>query len=328
MPAITMDSIKQHSDPFLFGRMDKGEVTAYLCVALICLVWGTTYLVLRVGVMEVPPLLFCGIRKTAAGLLLGGGMLLAGKARLPAGFTYYRNQLVAGFLMLTLGNGLVGWAEMHIPSGLAALICSLMPVWVVAINLLAGQGERVSRLVYAGILSGLCGIMLMFNDSLSGLVSAEYTTGILFTLLATVAWASGSIFVKKVNKGVGHPFLNAGIQMFFGGAIMLLASPIAEEYASLVWSQSSVSALVYLTLLGSVAAFAAYNYAIGKLPVSAVSVYAYVNPLVAVLLGWALLQEPLTLVVWLAFLLTVSGVYMVNRGHVRQARRAKQAIGV
>jgi drug/metabolite transporter (DMT)-like permease len=301
-------------DKFVHHFYDmRKDLLAYMALAAVCLIWGTTYLALRIAVTHFPPFLFSGIRQTTAGLILLAFMLTLGKQKLPSTSILWQ-QAIAGFLMMTIGNGLVAWAEMHIPSGIAAILCSLMPIWVILINVSIDKGEKPTLPILAGTVLGLLGIVLIFGNDLSELTNGNYLMGIGMTLLATAGWASGSVWIKKQHINT-NPFVNAGLQMFFGGLFMLILSPLADDLSNVHWSSEAFYAMLYLIVFGSLIAYTCYAYAIRKLPMTIVSMYAYINPLVAVLLGWLILDEVLNLRIGIAMLITITGIYLVNRGY-------------
>lgn len=293
--------------------MKKDLLVAYLALAAVCIIWGTTYLALRIAVQHFPPFLFSAIRQSTAGLLLITFMLTVGKVKWPA-LAQIRQQAIAGFFMITLGNGLVAWAEMHIPSGIAAIICSLMPVLVILINLSINRDERPTLPIMMGVALGMIGIILIFSEHVASFSRTEYLLGILVTFMAALSWASGSIWIKKKNTDA-NPFLNAGMQMMFGGLWMFPLSFAIDDLSAVHWSAEAAYSLLYLIVFGSIIAYASYSYALRKLPMTIVSLYAYVNPLVAVFLGWLVLDEKLNARIIVAFLLTVAGIYIVNRGY-------------
>jgi drug/metabolite transporter (DMT)-like permease len=304
--------------------LKKELLFAYIALAAICIIWGTTYLVMRMAVVEFPPFLFVSVRQIIAGLILAGFMLTIGKVKLPAGSAYLIRQAIAGFFMITLGNGLVAWAEVHIPSGVAAVICSLMPVTVILINLSINKDERPTVPIMLGVAIGMVGIVLIFSEHIGEFTRIEYILGIIVTFVAVLSWASASIWMKKQNTENSNPFLNAGLQMFFGGIWMIPLSLIFDDLSDVQWTASVVYPLIYLIALGSIVAYACYSYALRKLPMTIVSLYAYVNPLVAVVLGWVVLDEKLNMKIWVAILLTVAGIYIVNRGYqLRDAWKAQ-----
>lgn len=300
----------------------KKELLAYLALAAICLIWGTTYLAIRVGVLHFPPFLFSAIRQVTAGGLLTGALLLSRKIPMP-GLSDIKYQAVAGFFMITLGNGLVGWAEVHIPSGIAAVICSMVPLVVVLINIGANSEERPNMWIIAGSVLGFAGISMIFGGEISEFSNTDYLLGMFLTFIAVLAWAGGSVWLKQ-RKTQSNPFMNAGLQMFFGGIWLIPLSLAFDDLTRVSWSAQAGYAMLYLTVFGSLIAFSCYIYALRRLPVTIVSMHAYVNPIIAVILGWLLLDEKINLTMAIAILLTVSGIYMVNRGNqLRQQWRYK-----
>ena len=293
--------------------MKKDILIPYIALSAICLIWGTTYLVLRIAVLHFPPLLFVTIRQLIAGSLLVGFMLLSGKAAWPDRAHLLR-QAVAGFFMISLGNGLVAWAEVVIPSGVAAILCSLMPMVVILINLGVNKDERPTVAIVTGVLLGLGGIMMIFGEHLVEFAKVEYQLGILVIFVAVLSWAGGSVWLKRRGND-GNAFLNAGLQMFFGGIWLIPGALIFDDLGSVTWSAEAFYSMIYLVLIGSIVAYACYSYVLRKLPMTIVSLYAYVNPIVAVALGWIVLSEKLNLRIGIAILVTVAGIYIVNRGY-------------
>lgn len=304
--------------------MNNKKYLAFLALATVCLIWGTTYLALRIAVVHFPPFLFSAIRQTTAGLVLLAFMFTLGKASIPARSHIIR-QAIGGFFMISLGNGLVAWSEMHIPSGVAAIICSLMPVMVILINLTINKDERPTVPIIIGLAIGLIGIVMIFSEHISEFSNRQYQLGIVMTFVAVISWATGSIWIKKRN-GESNPFVNAGLQMFFGGLWMFPFSVAFDDLSHLSWSGEAIYALLYLIVFGSIVAYASYSYALKKLPMTIVSLYAYVNPIVAILLGWAVLGEKLNARIAIAIALTIAGIYIVNRGYqLRDAWKAELA---
>lgn len=293
--------------------MKKDLLIPYIALGAICLIWGTTYLVLRIAVLHFPPFLFVTIRQLLAGGLLIGFMLLSGKALWPDRGHIMR-QAIAGFFMITLGNGLVAWAEMYIPSGVAAIICSLMPMMVILINLAINKEERPTVAILIGVLLGLGGIMMIFGEHLTEFSKQQYQVGILVIFIAVISWAGGSVWLKKRGND-GNAFMNAGLQMFFGGIWLVPGALIFDDLSNVSWSAEAFYSLIYLVLIGSIVAYACYSYVLRKLPMTIVSLYAYVNPIVAVILGWLVLHEKLNFRIGVAILITVAGIYIVNRGY-------------
>jgi drug/metabolite transporter (DMT)-like permease len=310
-----MESIRSS----IFPPVKKEILMAYLCLAGICIIWGTTFLVMRIGVMHFPPFLFAAIRQIIGGTLLCTFMLAIRRNPFPS-WNVLRINAFRGFLMITCGNGLVSWAEVYVPSGLAAIICSTMPVLVIFINLTVNRSEAPGWLIALGSLTGLGGILLVFSEFLADFANPNYRTGIILIFVATFSWAVGSILTKRKDYNTS-PFLNAGLQMFFGGLFCLPLSFAFDNLNGIHWTPEVVYGLAYLILVGSVAAFSMYAYTLSKLPITIASLYSYINPLVAVVLGWLILQEKLNLKIGLAFIITVTGIYLVNFGYHQQKKK-------
>jgi drug/metabolite transporter (DMT)-like permease len=292
----------------------KAKLKAYFALAFICIVWGTTYLAARVGVKDFPPFLFMGMRQTMAGILLLMFLLVSGK-KLVLSWSLFRQQLIPGLCMITFGNGIIGWSVQYIPSGIAALICSMIPLYVILINLAIDRKDNLNWQITLGTFLGLAGILVIFRDHLAELQNKEYLAGMIITIVSCISWAAGTIYTQKNKKG-SDPILNASIQLFIGGAGILIMSMLFERNTELPpVSTSTFLAWIYLVVIGSVAAFAAYLYALSKLPVGLVTVYAYVNPLVAVILGFLILNERINFYTVVAAAIIVCGVYLVNTGY-------------
>lgn len=286
------------------------SVNAWLAYAAVAFFWGTTFYAIRVGVKHFPPFLMAGFRHTIGGTLICSYFLLRGY-KIPS-LQHLKIFAINGFLMLVIGNGLVTWAEQYVSSGLAALICSLTPVWIIAINSVSGKKEKLTWLVFTGIALCLIGQIIIFRDNLAEFANPNYTLGIILILMANIGWAVGTVYTKNNQTGV-HPLLVAGLQMIAGGIILDIMGTTLGEWNNFHPTQESVLALAYLIVFGSILAYGAYMYVLKHLPAAMVSTYAYINTLVAVLLGWMLLDEPLNIMVWLAVALTITGVYIVNK---------------
>ena len=293
------------------------QTKAYLSLVFICIVWGTTYLAIRVGVMHYPPFLFAGVRQTVAGIILMTAAL-AVNGQKDLSTINVRRQMLVGFLMLTMGNGLVTLGEKYINSGISALICSLMPIFAVLFNLMSSKKDHFNVAIGFGMILGICGVGLIFMHDITEITKPTYLGGILVTIVATCSWALGST-VNKKNTTPVNAFLDSGIQLLFGGIWMLMISPFADNYSGFqLWNTDGIFALIYLIIFGSALAYAAYMYTLSKLPVGIATLYAYVNPLIAVIVGFLFMREALNIYVGLAFVTIVISVYLVNRGYRKQ----------
>lgn len=291
----------------------------------VCLLWGTTYLGIRVCLETMPPMLMAGLRWTIAGVLLAGYLIARGE-RLPKASTWGGIALL-GFLMLVLGNGGVVWAEQTVPSGLAAVIVAAAPFWMAGVEACRADGERLTRRSAAGFLIGFGGIVLLVWPELvhgvatvsAGLgprggatVKGGFLGGIIALQVACLGWSIGSSYSKRHARGENVLGVTAG-QMLAGGAMMLALGTARGEWSALGWSARSVVAFAYLSTAGAIGGFVAYTYALRHLPVSLVSLYAYVNPVIAVALGVAVLDEAFTWRMGLAAALVFGGVAIVQR---------------
>jgi drug/metabolite transporter (DMT)-like permease len=293
---------------------DRSLWGAYIALLVVCVVWGTTYFALLIGVESFPPFLFSAIRQFLAGLILMIVLFLLGKLKFSK--SDFIHQSIPGILMITLGNGVIGWSERYIPSGLAALIVSILPVYIVGINYFLGTDKRKpNNAILLGLLLGCIGIFLMFRDNLKDLINPDYLNGMLVAFLACLAWAFGSIYAKS-KPSSANVLTNAAIQMFSGGVGLFLLSIFLDDYSELkTVTSESLWALAYLTLFGSILTYSCFVYALEKLPLGVVSLYAYANPFIALLLGFFFLNESVTWITGLALITTLSGIYFINRGY-------------
>lgn len=294
---------------------------AYIALLFLCIVWGTTYLALRLAVVHFPPFLLAGIRQLISGIII-----------LAIGYSFNKtidlskknllHQGLVGFLLITMGNGLVSWGEKYIPSGVAALICSLMPICAVIINLIQSKKDKLNGIIIFGMFLGMCGVGLIFKDDLEALNNKYYLYGMLATFIATTSWALGSV-LNKNRYNPTNPTFNAGLQVVMGGIFLFAFSPLIDSYQNMdILHPDVLYPLIYLIVFGSILAYTAYMFALKELPVGIVTLYAYVNPLVAVVLGYFWLDENLTGYTLLAFISIIAGVYLVNYGYKRQQRKA------
>jgi len=280
-------------------------------MGLVYLIWGSTYLAIRFAVATLPPLTMSGIR-----FLLAGGVLLAwsalrGGERVRA--AHWRSAAVSGFLLLVLGNGLVVIAEKRVESGLAALLVSTTPLFMVLLAWFFQGEKRPSLAVSVGVILGLAGVALLVRPGAAGGTGGVDLWGTALLTVASIGWAGGSLYSRRAVLPAS-PLLATGIQMLAGGAMMVLTGALFGELSGLHLAEAStrsVLAFAYL-VVAAVVAFTAYLWLLRSAPPALVSTYSYINPLVAVVLGWALAGEPLTARTALAALVIVSGVALIT----------------
>ena len=299
-------------------RERKLAVFAWVAV---CLLWGTTYLGIRICLETMPPMLMAGLRWTIAGLLLTGYLLVTGQ-RLPRASAWGGIALL-GFLMMVLGNGGVVWAEQTVPSGLTAVIVAASPFWMAGVEAFRADGERLTWRSAVGFLIGFAGIVLLvWPELVHGLArmgpqnghagTGGFVAGVIALQISCLGWSIGSSYSKRHARSENVLALTAG-QMLAGGLMMLAIGTARGEWNALGWSARSVAAFTYLSTIGAIGGFVAYTYALRHLPVSLVSLYAYVNPVIAVALGVAVLGEAFTWRMALAAALVFGGVAIVQR---------------
>ncbi|MEO5777296.1 MAG: EamA family transporter [Flavobacterium sp.] len=293
----------------------QNKKKAYLALLIVCIFWGTTYLAIKIGVATIPPFLFSGIRQLTAGIIL---LIILPLFKMKYSFNWQDigKQAIPAILMIVCGNALLGWAEQYIPSGLTALIASAIPLYVAMINFAVPQVKRVfSWKIVVGLLLGSIGIILVFRDNLSDIAQPDYFNGILVTLGASFCWSLGTVYMKRSSFQT-NSFVNAAFQFTIAGLILMIVSLITEDYSHIEEvTTKSLWSLIYMIFFGSIIPYMCYLYAIEHLKVGIVSVYAYVNPFIALLLGAAILQERLTYTTGFAFIATAGGIYCINSGN-------------
>jgi drug/metabolite transporter (DMT)-like permease len=265
----------------------------WLCLGIVYVVWGSTYLAIRVAVETMPPLLMGAARFTTAGLLL---YAIARTRGAPSVRTLSRAQVGAcwlvGSLLAAGGNGVVNVAEQYIPSSLAALVISSVPLWVVVMRRVTG--ESVPRLTLASVAVGFGGVALLLLPG--GATDVGKPIGFVLVVCAAFSWALGSFSSRRVPLPP-NALLSTAVQMFGGGVTLLVAGLIVGEPAKVHpdrFSTDSVLAFAYLIFIGSLVAYTAYVWLLQNAPISKVATYAYVNPVIAIFLGWAILSENVT----------------------------------
>ena len=265
---------------------------ALLAWLIVCLVWGSTYLAIRVGVESLPPFLMAGVRFTVAGLLLGGIAWLRGE-RLPAHASDWRALAFAGVLLLCAGNGLVVWAEQYVDSGTASIYVVTVAIWSALFDaVIPGGTTRLCWQLAGGLLLGLLGTVVLTGATPRALLAADLR-GPVALILASGAWAFGSVYLKR--RHVAASFTTAStVQMLAGGGALLVVGFLRGEPHLWHPTSAGLAAMGYLIVFGSIVGFTAYGYALSHASATVVGTYSYVNPVVAVLLGWALLGEPLS----------------------------------
>ncbi len=304
-----------------FSTFHPLEVSARLrlvmAFAAVYVVWGSTYLAIRVAIETLPPFFMAGVRFVIAGTLLYTWTRWRGAPR-PARI-HWREAAIVGGLMLLGGNGSVTWAEQHIPSGLTALLVSTVPLWMVVLERLRPGGSRPSGLVVVGLGLGLVGIVLLIEPG--NVIGSQPVDplGTAVLLIAALLWAAGSLYSRQARLPAA-PLQGVGMEMLAGGVWLLLAAAINGDWGRLSFegvSSRSVLALGYLVVFGSIVGFTTYLWLLRATTPARVGTYAYVNPVVAVFLGWALASEPLTGQTLLAAAVILAAVALITSASSR-----------
>lgn len=308
--------------------MSRPITQAYFALAAICIIWGTTYTAIKYAVQYFPPYLLVGIRQTTAGLLLLAWVFASGRARaavFPAGMLdsrqaspvnsrYVWRQALTGLCTITGGNGFITWGMQHVSSGLAAVIGSLTPVVVVLINLAWKGAEKRNARIIGGVLLGFFGLGLIFRHGWADFLDPAYRLGILGCFGSCFTWSLGTVMAKQWNDARVSPALNAGMQITAGGIGGFALSLAFDTTHAIRHSPEAWAAVCYLILVGSALAFTLYMFTLRHLSATVSSLYTYINPIVAILLGWLFLGERLSSWEIAGMLITIAGVWLVNQG--------------
>lgn len=292
--------------------MEQKPNTALIILAFfsIYVIWGSTYLLNKIAVSELPAFMLAGLRFVIAGILI---FVLAGILghKISISWRQFKNTALAGFLFLTFGNGVVVWALKFVDSGFAALEISAQPLLVLILMRII-QGKKIQTMSFVGVLLGFIGIYLLVSQK--QVINQEGSVlGMVLIFLAMLSWGYGSLFVGKAELPSNY-FVNTGYQMLTGGFMMLLVSfALGEEWSSpFEWSGKVQLSMVLLILFGSIVAFTSFNYLLKVVSPEKVATSTYVNPIIALILGWYFLNEQITTQSTIAAIILLTGVYFIN----------------
>ncbi len=290
--------------------MKKELHKAYIALGLVSFFWGTTYIAARIGTQDMPGLFVAGIRQLLSGSILVGFFLLRGY-RLPE-WSVLKRISVQGIFLICISNGLLTWSLEYITGGLAAIIAALVPLFVVMFTVWLSKCAKITRWMIVGLVVGFLGVLTIFYDYLGQMQNKSFLFGVGLALVSTLSWSFGTVYTAKQKPPIDILF-SVGLQMLIAGILILLVCGITGKYVNpSTAGMDSWIAIFYLVVFGSLVAYSAYVFAISKLPATQVSIYAYINPVVAVVLGWLLLSEKMNPNMILGTLITLGGVYLVN----------------
>jgi len=282
--------------------------------AAIYLIWGSTYLAIRYAIETLPPLLMMGMRHLSAGAALYAWTRWRGTPA-PRLREWVQPALIGALLFLG-GHGSLAWAEQRVPSGIAALLVATLPMWIVVLARAKGTERKFTGRALAGLALGFVGVAVLFGPDILRHGGEVNLLGAFAVLFGTFIWAAGTIWMRSV-KMPDSPVISSAMQMLGGGVALMIAATLTRETAGFhlsAVSERSWMALAYLAVFGSIIAFTAYSWLHMVASPSRVATYAYVNPVVAVLLGWLLASEPMGVFTILAMLIILAGVALVNAG--------------
>lgn len=289
----------------------KPDLKLFFCLVVVGVVWGTTYLGIRVAVETMPPWYITSIRQGIAALIILT-VLLYKKQLSWIGWNNFKYQFIPAILMIVVANGFTTIAEQSLPSGLTSIMSALSPVVIFIGGILFGI-EKPSLKGIIGILLGFLGVVFIFRDGLADILDPNYKTGILFLSIAILSWSAGTVFSKKHT----HKSNNIALNLFYQFSIativqFVLALVFSPNVDVNLWSSRSIFATLYLAVFGSVLAFFCYHYALKRVTALQVSILNYVNTIIAVFLGWLLLDEVITSDFIVATVLIILGVFIIN----------------
>lgn len=286
----------------------REETMAILAYITVCIIWGSTYLAIRIGVSDFPPELFAGIRFLIAGALVLLFAYFKGY-KFPENVTDVKRQAIVGLFLLMGGNGIVVWAEQWVYSGVTSLLMAIVPLFNAILELFLPKGPRIGLKGWFGLILGFGGVALLVLAGSDAKI-VDVSGGILL-LLAAFSWSLGSVY-SKTFKASGTMVANIGIQMFAGGIGLTIVGLLMGEAGKIHLTGKGMGAMAYLILAGSILGYSSYIYILQKWPASKAGTYAYVNPVVGVFLGAVILGEPVSSNVFISAIIILGGVFLVQ----------------
>ena len=285
---------------------------ALIAYLVVCVFWGSTYLAIKVGVTELPPFLFAGLRFFIAGLLLFVIARALGDP-LPKR-SDWRTLAIVGLMLLAGGNAFVVWSEQYIGSGIASIFVVTVAMWTALFDaIVPGGSSELNWRVIAGLALGFLGTLLLVGASPAEIIAADKRGPIALTI-ASASWSLGTVYAKR-HPTTASPYMGAAFQMMVGGGAVAILGTLLGEWASWHLSSRGIGAIAYLVVFGSILGYSAYSYALRHASATIVGTYAYVNPVIAVILGWLLLHEPVGSRTFIAMGMILGAVVWIQFSH-------------
>jgi drug/metabolite transporter (DMT)-like permease len=304
------------------GPTKASPVLVWTAILILYVVWGSTYLGIRIAVGSIPPFAMAAARFAIAGAVLLTVVAVVRRGSIPRpSLREWRDCFIVGAFLMGGGMGAVAWGEQTVPSGIAALLIAMMPVWVAVFGRIF-LGERLPRAAAVGIAAGMLGVAILVGPSLAIDRSLD-PAGIVALIISPMSWAAGSLFSANRARLPKDPFITTGMQMLTGSTVLAGASLLSGELGSFrvqAITTESLIAFVYLTVVGSLVAFTSYAWVLRRAPLPLIATYAFVNPVVAVFLGWLVLQERVTPLQVIAGAVIVVGVGLIVAARSRMTR--------
>jgi len=311
-------------NPFYYYKQGtRGK--AILALAAVCLLWGLTWVISKIGVGYMPALQLASIRQFTAGIIYVTFFLLRGE-RLPRG-KQWRPILILSFLNFMMSNGLSTWGVKYISAGMGAIMGAIFPLWLVIIGLFATK-EKLPRKAIIGLLIGFGGVCTIFSEHLQDFLNPDFRLGIGLSLIATWTWAFATLYTKQEALSF-NPYFSLGLQMVISGSTLYGVSHLIGQSMPLTeirWE--AWTSIACLVTFGSLFAFICYLYALQNLPTEQASIYAYVNPIVAATVGWLYFNDHVSTVLIIGVLITLLGVYQVNQAFRINPAEQPEAEGI
>jgi len=290
---------------------ERTDFKLLFCIGVVAIIWGTTYLGIRVAVETIPPWYITSLRQGLAALILVT-LLLYKKELAWIGWENFKLQAITALLMIVIANGFTTIAEQSLPSGLTSILSALTPLVVFMGSTLFGL-QKPSWKGFIGVLLGFAGVLFIFKDGLGDILDPNYKNGVLFLSFAIVAWSAGTVYTKKHTHKSNNIALNLFYQFSIAAVVQLVLALIFSPHVDTsLWSTRSIVATIYLAIFGSVIAFFCYHYALKRVSAIQVSILNYINTIIAVFLGWLVLNEVITFDFVIATLLIILGVFITN----------------
>lgn len=289
----------------------KISLKTLFAFAAIYVIWGSTYLATRYAIESIPPLMMIAVRSMTAGIILYSISKFKGKEKIN------RENIVPlitlGAMFFLVGHGALAWAQQYVPSGMAAVLVSAEPLWIIGIEWFFLKDTRVKRRGIVGLLLGFGGIVYLISSTSTGSISDNNVLASALIVVCTLSWGGGAVYSRVANVPKS-PVLSSGMELIFGGTLVLITSFIIGEPSQFHLSQVTLKSflgLIYLIIFGSVIAFSAYIWLLGHTSATRISTHTYVNPIIAVFLGWLLANEQITLALLIASTIIIISVYLV-----------------